>query len=210
MLRLWLVFLFTVQIVSADTYSLRAAWGMASKNDFGQILSGQSEVDDTGASVVGMDAGWLWKKDFYDLPFDVYLKGGMYRFLEKGSYFANGQTYVQKNDFYEAVLYIKGYWNFDFLDNRVRLGVAEGISYAWGIPIVERIEADENDDYNSNALNYLEVSFDVDFGRLIQVEALHETYLGYTLKHRSGVYGMINSVSRGGSNYNMVTVEKNF
>ncbi len=210
MLRLCLIFLFTVQIASAEGYSLRAAWGMASKNDFGQILSGQSAVDETGASVVGMDAGWLWVKGLYDLPFDIYLKGGFYRFLEKGSYTANGKTYVQKNDFYEAVFYIKGYWNFDFLDNRVRLGAAEGVSYAWGIPIVERIEADENDDYNSNVLNYLEVSLDIDVGRLVNVEALHDTYLGYALKHRSGVYGLINSVSRGGSNYNMVTIEKNF
>jgi outer membrane protein len=61
----------------------------------------------------------------------------------------------------------------------------------------------------SKMLNYLDISFDIDIGRLLSIDTLHDTYLGYTLKHRSGIFGLFNGV-KGGSNYNMITLEKNF
>lgn len=47
-------------------------------------------------------------------------------------------------------------------------------------------------------------------GKLIDYKPMHETYLGYLLKHRSGIAGLINNVDHGGSNYNAFYIEKKF
>ncbi len=181
-----------------DNYSLKIAGGIADENDFGQILSSQTKPHHTSVGVVGIDGGYLLKR--FEAPFEIYAKAGLFRFLEHG----------YQDDFFETNLFIKLYYNLNFLNQRIRFGAAEGISYAFEIPIVEQIEAEENSDNNSNFLNYLEISLDFDIGRLLHVKSLKNTYLGYTLKHRSGIYGLINNVERGGSNYNMLHIEKTF
>ncbi len=198
--RLLLLALACKLLLAAETapYSLRLAGGYADHHDFGQILSSQTARHELHTGVVGIDAGYrLWQ---FELPFEIYIKSGFYRFLENG----------YQDDFFENTLYLKLYYNADFWGNRIRLGAAEGASYAWGVPMVEQVEANENSDNNSHFLNYLEVSLDFDVGRLLHVTPLRDTYLGWTLKHRSGIYGLINSVHRGGSNYNMLHIEKNF
>jgi outer membrane protein len=199
MIRALLVFLTcNIFLHAQELYSVRLAGGIADSNDLGQILSSQIDPHDTDVSVIGIDGGYLLKS--FDAPFDIYIKAGLNRFLENG----------YQDDFFEMTLYVKLYYNLDFYSQRVRFGVAEGGSYAFEIPIVEQIEAQENDDHNSNFLNYLEFSVDFDIGRLLHVKALKNTYLGYTLKHRSGIYGLINNVERGGSNYNLLHIETNF
>ena len=59
-------------------------------------------------------------------------------------------------------------------------------------------------------LNYLDITVDFDVGKLIDYKPMHETYLGYLLKHRSGIGGLINNVEHGGSNYNCFYIEKKF
>jgi len=39
---------------------------------------------------------------------------------------------------------------------------------------------------------------------------MHGTYFGILLKHRSGIFGLINNVAHGGSNYNSIYLEKKF
>jgi len=130
---------------------------------------------------------------------DVYAKAGL-------SYFDEASF----SDIYEMTLYVKAYWNFDFADNRIRAGIGEGISYTNDILLAESIEAGTDNDNTSNFLNYIDISVDVDFGRLIRYKPLHNTYLGYALKHRSGIFGLINNVTKGGSNYNTIYIEKSF
>jgi outer membrane protein len=187
-----------VLLLASEDYSLRIAGGKADENDFGQILSSQTDPHHTDVSLIGIDGGYLLKS--FEAPFDIYLKAGVYRFLENG----------YQDDFFETTLYLKLYYNLDFYSQRIRIGAAEGLSYAFEIPTVERIEAQENSDNNSYILNYLEVSLDFDIGRLLHVKSLKDTYIGYTLKHRSGIYGLINNVERGGSNYNMLHIERKF
>ncbi|MEA1919222.1 MAG: hypothetical protein U9N52_05230 [Campylobacterota bacterium] len=199
MTRLFLTLLTcNIFLLAEDNFSLRLAGGVADENDFGQILSSQTNRHDSKVGLVGIDGGYLLKR--FEAPFDLYVKAGLYRFLENG----------YQDDFWETTLYLKLHYNLDIWNNSIRFGIAEGFSYAFEIPIVEHIEAQENEDKNSNMLNYLEVSLDFDLGKLLHVKRLEQTYLGYTLKHRSGIYGLINSVSRGGSNYNMLHIEKNF
>jgi len=39
---------------------------------------------------------------------------------------------------------------------------------------------------------------------------MNGTYVGWAIKHRSGVFGLINNVKEGGANYNTIYIEKNF
>jgi len=183
-----------------NEWSLRIAYGYSDSNDLGQIISMQPHQHAAGTSVGGVDGGYLLSRDTWDLPLDFYLKAGLYRFFENG----------YQPDFFEMTLYLKAYWNFRPWDNDIRLGFGEGVSYAGSIPYVEYLEASSEGDNNSHILNYLDISLDVDIGRLIRYTPLKGTFFGYALKHRSGIYGLINSVHRGGSNYDLFYIEHNF
>ena len=198
-MKLLLFFLFTLNLIAQDEYSLRVAYGEASNRDLGEILSFNSDRHPDNLSVLSLDAGYLLQEDVLELPFDLYLKGGL-------SYFNEGST---RNNVYEGTLYVKVYYNIDFLENRVRFGLGEGLSYTSDILWSEYEEATrENEDY-AQFLNYLDLSVDFDLGRLIRYKPLEETYLGLTLKHRSGVFGLFSGVD-GGSNYMTYSIEKNF
>ncbi|MBN2896660.1 MAG: hypothetical protein JXK05_12305 [Campylobacterales bacterium] len=183
---------------SESHYSLRLAGGWADHHDFGQILSLDAGYHHADTALIGIDGGYLLHR--FELPFELYAKGGVYRYLENG----------HQEDFFETTAYLKLYYNADFWDQRLRIGLAEGGSYAFEIPMVEKLEAQESRDNNSKFLNYLEVSIDASVGKLLHVIMLEQTYIGWTLKHRSGIYGLINNVRRGGSNYNMVHIETHF
>lgn len=166
----------------------------------GQILSGEGEFDSVKTHVAGIDGGYLLARDVYDQPIDIYVKGSVYRFFENG----------YQNNFWESTLYFKGYYNINVWENQARIGAGEGVSMASGIPIVEQIEAQQNRSNSSKFLNYLDISADIDIGRLLCIPSWQGTYIGYALKHRSGIFGLINNVRRGGSNYDMLYIEKKF
>ena len=194
--------LLNLALNAEDKYLMRVAYGTASQNDLGQIITGNPDSTDKYLSVVAVDGGYLLKENFLDLPIDIYLKGGVSIFNEK----VNTNTY-------EAVAYIKAYYNLDFLDNTVRIGLGEGFSYTSRILEVEYDEVNEDpNDVSSSArfLNYLDITVDFDLGKLINYKPMKETYVGYLLKHRSGIFGLINNVDHGGSNYNAFYIEKKF
>jgi len=194
-----LLFLFSTLSAQED-YSFRIAYGKATTTDLGEVLGGYIKDYDIDYNVLAFDGGYLVGKEIYDLPIDIYVKAGL-------AYFA--QTGLQ-DDILETTLYIKAYWNIDFLDNRVRVGFAEGLSYTSSILMPEYLDAVLKNDNNSHLLNYLDISVDVDFGRLIAYKPLYSTAIGVAIKHRSGVFSLFNNVSHGGSNYNTFYIEKNF
>lgn len=203
MKQIWLFLLLFFSMTAwgdDNPWSLRAAYGKADKSDLGEIISMQSEVHSAGTSAAGLEGGYRMVESAWGLPMDLYLKGGLNRFFENG----------HQDDFFELTLYFKLFLNFRPFDNTVRVGFGEGASYAFGTPYVEKLEAEDEGDRNSRFLNYLDISLDFDVGRLVRFAPLYETYLGFAIKHRSGIYGFINSVRRGGSNYNMFYIEHNF
>jgi len=202
-LKIILLFLLTLNLIAQDDYSVRALYGKATASTLGDVLSGKIESPDYKFSVAGVDAAYLLKQSAFEWPMDVYVKSGISRFDDSAYSMASSQSV------YEITLYVKLYWNFDFLDNRVRFGFGEGGSYTSDILSVEQLEG-ENGDAKSYFLNYLDISADFDFGRLIHYKPLHNTYIGWALKHRSGIFGLINGVTKGGSNYNTIYLEKNF
>jgi hypothetical protein len=202
-LKIILFFLLVVNLVAQDDYSFRVAYGKASSSTLGDILIGTINSHESDMRVLALDGGFLLKESAYEWPMDVYFKAGL-------SYFDESKAPIDRDNIYEATAYIKAYWNFDFLKNRVRLGLGEGLSYTSNILYVEYKEATENQDHNSYLLNYLDISLDFDFGRLVRQEKLNATYLGLALKHRSGIFGLINNVKKGGSNYVSFYIEKSF
>ncbi|MFK5937320.1 MAG: hypothetical protein QM497_02885 [Sulfurimonas sp.] len=180
-------------------YSMRVAYGTATIKSLGDVISGDLGSHPEDLSVVAIDAGYLLKEDLFDLPIDIYAKTGF-------SYFNEGAH----DDTYEMLAYIKAYYNINFLDNRVRFGFGEGLSYTTSLLEAERYEAELENESTSKFLNYLDISVDFDIGKLINYKPMHETYFGVLLKHRSGIFGLINNVKGGGSNYNSIYLERNF
>jgi len=196
-----LLFLF-LNLIAQDDYSFRVAYGKATNSDFGEIILGEIESHAYDLKVLAFDGGYLLAPEIFELPIDLYLKSGLSYFDESGL----------NDDIYEATLYLKLYYNIDFFSNRVRVGFGEGLSYTSDILITEYLEAQSETpiDNNSRILNYIDASLDFDIGKLVRYKPLYGTYLGWALKHRSGIFGLINDVEKGGSNYNTLFIEKNF
>ena len=199
-MKILFLLLFALNLIAAPFYSLRVASAVATDYDFGQIMTGDIGKFQPNSNVYAADFGYLLKASNDSLPFDFYLKSGL--------------AYFEQNPFldpiYEMTFYIKAYYNIDFWSNRVRVGFGEGGSYTSGILEVEREDAEAHNDNNSHFLNYLDVSFDFDFARLIGSKTFEELYVGALIKHRSGIFGLINNVRHGGSNYVGFYIEKNF
>ena len=199
-MKLLLLLLLSLNLIAQDEYSFRVAYGKASTKDLGEILSFDSDIHQDNLSVLSLDVGYLLKKEIFELPLDLYVKGGL-------GYFHEGNT--QRSDVYETAIYVKVYYNIDFLKNRVRLGLGEGLSYTSDVLWAEEQEAIAESEKYAQFLNYMDLSIDFDLGRLLRYKPLEETYIGWTLKHRSGIFGLFSGVD-GGSNYNTISIEKNF
>lgn len=190
--------LLSVSLFASNQYTLRASMGKVTSSDLYQILIGDWHKHPYNLKVYTLDGGYLLSKNNNDLPIDFYVRSSL-------SYFDEDN---HQDNIYETTLYLKAYWNF--LSEKVRLGFGEGVSYTSGVLTTERKEAQEKNDNNSKFLNYLDISLDVDIGRVFALKEFNALYLGFVIKHRSGIFGLINDVKRGGSNYNCVYIEKKF
>ncbi len=182
-------------------FSVRLGSGYADMKDLTEILVGDTNVT-KDYKVVNLDLGYRLFEDIANYPFDLFIRAGV-------SYFDE----LTRKDTLESYIYLKLYWKLDFWDNQIRLGVGEGISTTERVLEVEII--DETDPNTGNVgktehtLNYIELTVDFDLGLLIGVEELEDFYIGYMIKHRSGIFGAFDGV-HGGSNYHLLTLEKNF
>jgi len=192
------LFIFT-NIFAEDDYSFRVAYGKATASDFSEIFVGDIKKTPFDYYVTALDAGYLYDKGSFDLPVDTYLKAGL-------AYYDQHRL----KDTFEATVYFKLYYNLDLFSNRFRIALGEGVSYTHGYLEPEYDEAVEDKDNHSHLLNYLDFSIDFDLGKLIKQKAMNGTYVGWAIKHRSGVFGLINNVKEGGANYNTIYIEKNF
>lgn len=193
---LLIFFLFLNTLLSAD-YSIRIAHGTATKSTLGEVISGNAGSHPGYLGVLAIDAGYLLKRYDYDIPIDIYIESSVARFNEDN-----------RAKLYEFTIYAKAYLNF--FDRKLRLGLADGISYTSSILMVEALEAKEINGATSKILNYIDLSLDIDIGRVTNLSSLRNSYVGIALKHRSGIFGLINNVTRGGSNYNSIYIGKNF
>lgn len=146
-----------------------------------------------------MVSGFLSKKisdEAWNLPVDVHLTGGLVRHFEK-----SGQ-----DDFNEYVIALKGYFN-DFPWSHIietRVGFGYGFSYGEKVPWQETENVLEKNLNDSHMLQYLDYSWDLNVGDLFNNDAAKHCYVGYSIHHRSGIFGKTDVYNRvnGGSNWN--------
>ena len=93
-----------------------------------------------------------------------------------------------------------------------RIGIGEGVSYAWRVPDVERQWAREHDEQTNRLMNYLDVSLDLNVGDVIRNERARACTVGLVISHRSGVFGLVDLFGNvhNGSNYNTAALECGF
>ena len=90
--------------------------------------------------------------------------------------------------------------------------MAEGLSYVSDVTYIEAIEMEEKGYRPSELMNYIDISFDINLGDVFNVKALNETWLGYSMHHRSSIFEKASQFGRikGGSNYNTVYIQFDF
>ena len=118
---------------------------------------------------------------------------------------ANG---LQLDVFMKAV-----YSGFPWSDRvKTRLGLGVGLSAAQRAPYIEASSQAAAGQSASRLLNYLDPTLDVSLGDLIGVRSLKNTFVGFGVSHRSGIFGssrLLGNVN-GGSNYIYGYVETAF
>lgn len=117
-------------------------------------------------------------------------------------------------DSWQLNAYLKGFfYGFPWSGRvRTRIGFGAGLSLATRIPYVEGRDQAARGRNTSKLLNYLDPSIDVSVGDLFGVRSLRETYFGFGVSHRSGIFGrsqMLGNVN-GGSNYIYTYIESKF
>ncbi|MES2383021.1 MAG: MipA/OmpV family protein [Pseudomonadota bacterium] len=102
------------------------------------------------------------------------------------------------------------YYGFPWSERvKTRLGLGIGVSLAQRVPYAESSSQAARGRSTSRLLNYLDPSIDFSVGDLIGNRRLKDTYLGFGVSHRSGIFGssrLLGNVN-GGSNYIYTYIE---
>ena len=159
-----------------------------------------AKIDPT--SIVGVQIGKPFIEKLNGWPLDFVGYVGLTHHDERGLQ-ANGT---------QLDVFMKGYYyGFPWSDRvKTRLGWGLGLSTAQRVPYTEVIS--QKDKTTSKLLNYMDPTIDVSVGDLIGSRRLKDTYFGFGVSHRSGVFGasrLLSSVS-GGSNYIYTYLETAF
>ena len=179
----------------------RLAHGEATPSNLGEIIKFNKEKDIYENKLTSVFYGHPLTDDLFGLPLDIYLTPGLV-------YHHNSE--VQEN-FYEYVLAIKADYTVK-LPWRLRFGVAEGLSYSSQISYIERTELEKKGYRPSKLLNYLDFTFDLNIGDVFKANSWRNTWLGYSIHHRSGIFETGSQFGRikGGSNYTTFYLQHHF
>ncbi|AGF79397.1 outer membrane protein V [Desulfocapsa sulfexigens DSM 10523] len=186
--------------IKAKPY-IRVAHGWATPSDLSDIISFNRERDHDNNQLTSIFYGHPLADDFLGVPLESYLTPGIAWHWNSG---------VQQSS-QEFVLAIKHYYTFDW-PFTWRFGMGEGLSYAGEISYIEQEEMDRKKIEANKWLFYLDFSLDFDLGKTLHVQALEDVWLGYSVHHRSGIFGnsSIFGNIKGGSNYNIVYLQYHF
>lgn len=179
----------------------RLAHGWATPSDLGSILRWETEEDPYSNRLTSLFYGHPLADELFGLPLGIYLTPGIA---------VHHRSEVQ-NYSLEYVIAVKAYYTFRW-PVRVRLGIAEGLSYAVQIPYVERAKLEGRGRQPSKFLNYLDISIDVNAGDLFGTSSGRNVWIGYAIHHRSGIFetGSQFGHLEGGSNYNTIYLQWHF
>ncbi|MEN8256239.1 MAG: MipA/OmpV family protein [Thermodesulfobacteriota bacterium] len=186
--------------INAKPY-VRLAHGWATPSDLADIVVFDRERDYDNNQLTSFFYGHPLADDFLGMAVESYLTPGFVWHWNSG---------VQKSG-QEFVLAFKHYTTFDW-PFTWRFGIGEGLSYAAEISYIEQVEMDDKELEASKWLLFLDFSLDFDLGDTFGVAALDDVWLGYSIHHRSGIFGsssMFGNI-KGGSNYNSVYLQYHF
>ncbi|MEJ2362705.1 MAG: MipA/OmpV family protein [Gammaproteobacteria bacterium] len=180
---------------------VRIAHGEVTPSSLGEVLSGHKVDDIYHNQLTSLFYGYPLTNELFGLPLDIYLTPGLVY---------HHHSEVQES-FYEYVIAVKAYYTIKW-PVRWRLGLAEGLSYSSQINYVERTELQAKGYRPSKVLNYLDLSVDINIGDIFHVNSLRNTWLGYGIHHRSGMFEAGSEFGRikGGSNYTTIYLQQHF
>ncbi|PKI12602.1 MipA/OmpV family protein [Colwellia sp. 12G3] len=180
---------------------LRLAHGWATPSNIGDILAGDTVKDEYNNQLSSLFYGLPLTDELFSLPIDIYLTPG---------FVWHWNSEVQDSE-QEYVLAIKAYYTINW-PVRWRVGLAEGLSYVSDVSYVEASEMERKGYRPSELMNYIDFTVDINLGDIFNVNALNETWLGYSIHHRSAIFESASQFGRikGGSNYNTVYVQFDF
>ena len=195
-----------------DFGSHKRNWGEESSPTYLKVMYGKSTEDGchlakiitlhcastakvNSTRIAGVQVGKPFIEKLNGWPVDIVGYVGLLQHDDRGLA-PNG---LQLDAFMKA--YYSGFpWN-DRVKTRLGLGV--GLSLAQRAPYVESSSQAVRGRSTSRLLNYLDPSIDFSVGDLLGSRALKDTYLGFGVSHRSGIFGasrLLGNVN-GGSNY---------
>jgi len=180
---------------------LRVAHGWATPSNIGDILAGDTVKDEFNNQLSSIFYGLPLTDELFSLPLDIYLTPG---------FVWHWNSEVQDSE-QEYVLAIKAYYTINW-PVRWRFGLAEGLSYASDVSYIEASEMERKGYRPSELMNYIDFTVDINLGDIFNINALNETWLGYSIHHRSAIFESASQFGRikGGSNYNTVYLQFDF
>jgi len=186
--------------IAAKPY-LRLVHGWATPSDMNDILTFRNRADDKDNKLFSLFYGHPLSDEWFGLPLQTYLTPG---------YVWHWHSDVQDSG-QEFVLAIKSYYTLDW-PSQWRIGLGTGFSYAAKISYIEEVEMARKGYEDIKWLLYLDFSLDLNMGKLLHLDAMNNLWLGYSLHHRSGIFGTSSMFGRikGGSNYNTLSLQYHF
>ncbi|MFN2353085.1 MAG: MipA/OmpV family protein [Desulfopila sp.] len=180
---------------------LRFAHGWATPSDLRDILSFDSQKDEENNQLTSIFYGHPLADDLFGLPIQSYLTPGAVW---------HWHSDVQQSS-QEYVLAFKHFYTFDW-PVTWRFGVGEGLSYAADISYIEQTNMDDKNIEASNWLLYLDLSLELELGDITGLDSMNDVWLGYSIHHRSGIFGSSSVFGNveGGSNYYTITLQYHF
>ncbi|MEN8136720.1 MAG: MipA/OmpV family protein [Thermodesulfobacteriota bacterium] len=186
--------------IDAKPY-LRLVHGWATPSDTKDIITFNNRDDDKDNKLLSLFYGHPLSDELFGLALKTYLTPG---------FVWHWQSDVQDSG-QEFVLAIKNYYTFDW-PSEWRVGLGTGFSYAAKVSYIEEVEMAQKGYENIKWLLYLDFSLEMNLGKLFHLGAMDDIWLGYSLHHRSGIFGASSMFGRikGGSNYNTISLQYHF
>lgn len=180
---------------------LRVAHGWATPSNIGDILAGDTVKDEYNNQLTSVFYGFPLTDEIFSIPLDIFITPG---------FVWHWNSEVQDST-QEYVLAIKAYYTIDW-PVRWRIGLAEGLSYSAEVSYIEASEMERKGYRPSNMMNFIDFSLDINLGDVFSINALNDTWLGYSIHHRSAIFESASQFGRikGGSNYNSVYIQFDF
>jgi outer membrane protein len=160
-----------------------------------------STASTNATSIAGLQVGKTVAQGFNGWPVDVVAYAGLLQHNDRG---------LQPNGA-QLDLFVKAFYTgFPWSDRvKTRLGLGAGVSLAQRVPYTEAPNAATGPKPASRILQSLDPTIDVSVGDLLGYRALKETYFGFGVSHRSGIFSssrLLGNVN-GGSNYIYTYIE---